>query len=345
MIESKLNPEIRPLIDDGELLMKKQTSVARWITGEQTSILSEICNKYLKGRCSFGFHCKNSHKLPNDIDFKVAKMSIKELKMFVEHIKTNADFLCQTIPTVIQRAQHLMETNYVIELIGVVLEVKLIDKTPYVNTILNSLQTDVKPLEMVVQEVLLVYGRQNHVLCDILLSIVTSRREPLSDNWATISTLVRHRKDLDFGVVSDMLRKCAEEPSNVILMRNICKDVLSCNVALDKIDRTVLDDFVSQLQMFNMYELAEQIVHKRDLLRRSNYNLTSACSPVDLLQDFRIPILEEPKNQDLTLEKAIKFNDSSILQSLVLQTKNNEENVLIVLSNVRQELCNLTIFI
>lgn len=326
---------------------KKQYTEA-WISKE-TSYKTNMCWEILKGGCRAHW-CKYNHKLPKNINHEVTMMNIEELTDFTNYIKGSEEFLYEMLPVLISRGNQLKQSKYVISLIGDVLSLKSFDKTPQISLILDGLKNEQNCLENVIQEVLNVYGKQSQVLCDILLSIVTSKNEPLINNWSSIRILVKDKNDLDFGVVSDMLEKCVrEEPTNITLMSSICEDILMThNIPMDKIDWNIMNEFLMRLKYYNMCNYMNHIVQQNKVLQNKAilYLPTLPTCSTSTLNGTVFPAYfpdESPpciiKGEDYVCA-IIKKNDTSQLVDLILNDNNKMENVLSALSNARRTYCN-----
>lgn len=242
------------------LLNEKTKYIESWIK-EACPSGENVCQKNLEDTCIYT-SSKYDHSLPPNTKNDVSKMNIDDLTKFTKCIKSNHSILLEMLPCLIDRAKTLNNRTYLMNLIDDILLLESLDKTPLINMILESLQNDNYSLEKVIQDILLLYGSQKYVLCDILLSIVTSKAEPLITNWQSIRTLVKYRNNIDFGVVNDILKKIVNEDQvNVDLMKSICNDILlTHNVLLEKIDVRTIQQFLLKLQEFDLADYINEFV-------------------------------------------------------------------------------------
>lgn len=229
--------------------------------------MENVCRSWVKSQKCWSKHCLLAHVLPVNMSDLVSIMDEEELIIFKNYLRLNEVLLQRNLPIMIERAKELALSTLLIQLIEDVLQLVSFEKTPHLNMILEALQTDNKPLHLVVNDILVMYGchgSQEQVLCDILLSIIATRNEPLIMNWPTIEILVKYRKNLDFGVVSDIMEKCINEvPVNPVLMQKISKDILKThNILFNKIPNHIIKTFIAKLHEFQLFECKNYLLAK-----------------------------------------------------------------------------------
>lgn len=271
-----------------------------------------FCKHFINGKQCRKNACSYLHKIPANIEDEMNLLTVNDTKFVFAQIAVMKRLFATLFPFVVERLKILKCTKALLELIDEILVLEVFDKTPYISLILEALITEAGSLKQAINVITNNFGIGKNVICDILLSLVVSREESLTQNWGIISNFINSNNNVDYGVISDIMEKCNAEPLNKELFMLVSSSLIPHTASAKLVPAEIFSKFIHNLTQLNLQKFANIFTKTSETLKLSVGEIEKEST--DTSSGISSQLQEnESLNEESLLHNIFKKNDSVTL--------------------------------
>lgn len=223
--------------------------------------LKGICMRHYTRTCE-RYQCRYHHRIHDEMKKKIFNLDLDELMSTYKWTMNFKNLFGEIFPLFVRRLARLNDTATLINLVNDIMQLDLLDRTPFILEIVRALQNVTFNFNETIQSLIATYGYDNPCFMDILLNL-TVKSGNLEENWISVRKIIEHRtEEIDHGVISDIL-KDSLKLNSINLCKNICVDIFEKHIVkFECIDKQIITDFLTQLLSFKIYDYCYKLRHK-----------------------------------------------------------------------------------
>lgn len=215
-----------------------------------------FCKIYAHGNECMKASCHFMHSIPTNIQDEFNILSMNETTYAFQQILGKKMLFPVLFPFVVQKYEKLKATNLLVQMIDDILASELLDKTPFINLILEALIKNLGSVRQAINVITKNFGIGKTVLCDILLSLVVGREDSVRNHWDVIYRFTNMNNNVDHGVIGDIMEKCSETPLDKQLFEPVSKHLLQHLASVKLVSPEILLKFTNNLIKVNLHKYA-----------------------------------------------------------------------------------------